>query len=65
MVVRMLKKEVTLVMYTSVVTVSETLRILLLLLESDKLSLILASTWSVASSLSPRVFKLSRMVSEF
>ena len=65
MVVRMLKKEVTLVMYTSVVTVSETLRILLLLLESDKLSLILASTWSVASSLSPRVFKLSKMVSEF
>ena len=63
MVVRMLKKEVTLVMYTSVVTVSETLRILLLL-ESDKLSLILASTWSVASSLSPRVFKLSKMVSE-
>ena len=65
MVVRMLRKEVTLVMYTSVVTVSETLRILLLLLESDKLSLILASTWSVASSLSPRVFKLSKMVSEF
>ena len=44
MVVRMLRNEVTLVMYTSVVTVSETLRILLLLLESDKLSLILAST---------------------
>ena len=65
MVVRMLRKEVTLVMYTSVVTVSETLRILLLLLESDRLSLILASTWSVASSLSPRVFKLSKMVSEF
>jgi len=45
LVVRMLRKEVTLVMYTSAVTVSDTLLLLLLLLlESDILSLIFAST---------------------
>ena len=65
LVVRMLRKEVTLVMYTSVVTVSDTLLLLLLLLlESDILSLIFASTWSVASSLSPRVFRFSSTESE-
>ena len=62
MVERRLMKVVTLVMYTSVVTVSDTRFLLvLLLLESDILSLIFASTWSVASSLSPRVLRLSRI----
>ena len=65
MVVRRLRKVVTLVMYTSVVTVSDTLLLLLLLLlESERLSLIFARTWFVASSLSPRVFRFSRTESE-
>ena len=55
--------EVTLVMKTVPVIVSVPLRFLVLLV-SEIASVILVRTWLVASSLSPRVLRLAKIVSE-